>query len=83
MLSSYTRLTYSLAVIMMETTQAVNLFLPILIGIMVSHVVARIFNRSIYEYSIRGKQIPLLRNHVPKINLNIRVRDLIIELFDG
>ena len=68
---------------MMETTQAVNLFLPILIGIMVSHVVARIFNRSIYEYSIRGKQIPLLRNHVPKINLNIRVRDLIIELFDG
>lgn len=55
MLSSYTRLTYSLAVIMMETTQAVNLFLPILISIMVSHGVARIFNRSIYEYSIRSK----------------------------
>jgi hypothetical protein len=59
------------------------MFLPILIGIMVSHAVARMFNRSLYEYSIRGKQIPLLRNHVPKSNLNIRVRDLIIELFDG
>ena len=55
MLSSYTRLTYSLALIMMETTQAINMFLPILISIMVSHGVARIFNRSIYEYSIRAK----------------------------
>lgn len=77
MLSSYTRLTYSLAVIMMETTQAINMFLPILISIMVSHGVARIFNRSIYEYSIRAKQMPLLRNHLPKQNLNIRVRDAI------
>lgn len=68
MLSGYTRLTYSLAVIMMETTQAINMFLPILISIMVSHGVARLFNRSLYEYSIRGKQMPLLRNHVPKGN---------------
>jgi H+/Cl- antiporter ClcA len=83
MLSSYTRLTYSLAVIMMETTQAINMFLPILISIMVSHGVARIFNRSIYEYSIRAKQMPLLRNHLPKQNLNIRVRDAIEQLFEG
>lgn len=83
MLSSYTRLTYSLAVIMMETTQAVNLFLPILIGIMVAHGVARLFNRSLYEYGIRAKQMPLLRNHVPKENKNIRVRDLIDQIFDG
>ena len=41
MLSGYTRLTYSLAVIMMETTQAVNLFLPILVGIIVANAVAR------------------------------------------
>jgi chloride channel 7 len=55
MLAGYTRLTYSLAVIMMETTQAVNLFLPILVGIIVANAVARIFNRSIYEYGIRSK----------------------------
>jgi len=54
-LSSYTRLTYSLAVIMMETTQGINLFLPILLSIMIAHGVSRLFNRSIYEYSIRGK----------------------------
>jgi hypothetical protein len=83
MLSGYTRLTYSLAVIMMETTQAVNLFLPILVGIIVANSVARIFNRSIYEYGIRAKQMPVLRNHVPKENRDIRVRDLIEQLFDG
>ena len=82
-LSSYTRLTYSLAVIMMETTQAINLFLPILLSIMVSHGVARLFNRSLYEYSIRSKQMPLLRNHVPACNEEIRVREMIMALFDG
>lgn len=83
MLSSYTRLTYSLAVIMMETTQAINMFLPILVSIMVSHGTALLFNRSLYEYAIRAKQIPMLRNHVPKQNRGIRVRELIDKLFDG
>lgn len=77
MLSSYTRLTYSLAVLMIETTQALNLFLPILISIMVAHGVARFFNRSLYEYGIRGKQMPLLRNHVPKVNRNMRVKEML------
>jgi hypothetical protein len=27
--------------------------------------------------------MPALRNHVPEENLNIRVKDLIDELFDG
>lgn len=82
MLSSYTRLTYSLAVLMLETTQAINMFLPMLISIIVAHGVARFFNRSLYEYSIRGKQMPLLRNHVPKINEDIRVRDMLLALYD-
>jgi H+/Cl- antiporter ClcA len=77
MLSSYTRLTYSLAVLMIETTQSLNLFLPILISIMVAHGVARFFNRSLYEYGIRGKQMPLLRNHVPKANRNITVKEML------
>lgn len=55
MLSGYCRLTYSLAVIMLETTQSINLFLPILISIMVSHAVARLFTRSLYDYALRAK----------------------------
>ena len=37
MLSSYTRMTYSLGVIMMETTQSLNLFIPILLSMIVSY----------------------------------------------
>jgi hypothetical protein len=58
------------------------MFLPMLISIIVAHGVARFFNRSLYEYSIRGKQMPLLRNHVPKINEDIRVRDMLLALYD-
>jgi chloride channel 7 len=55
MLASYTRMTYSLAVIMLETTQSINNFLPITLGIAVSLVVSRIFNRGLYDYSMRAK----------------------------
>ena len=68
MLAAYCRLTYSLAVIMLETTQSINNFLPTLVGIGVSLSVGRSLNRSLYEYAIRAKQMPLLRNHVPKAN---------------
>ena len=54
-LSGYTRLTYSLAVVMMETTQSINLFIPIFLTIAVSNGIGRLFNRSLYEYSIRAK----------------------------
>lgn len=37
MLSSYTRMTYSLGVIMMETMQSLNLFIPILVSMIVSY----------------------------------------------
>ena len=77
MLSSYTRLTYSLAVLMMETTMSITIFLPIAISIMISNGVSMIFNRSIYEYSIRGKQIPFLRNHMPKQTRSVRIREVI------
>jgi len=81
MLSSYTRLTYSLCVLMMETAQAINYFLQILITILVAHGVAKYFNRSLYEYSLRGKQVPLLQNEIPRMNYDIRVRDMLFGLY--
>lgn len=55
MLASYCRLTYSLAVIMLETTQSINNFLPTLLSIGVSLGVAKACNRSLYDYAIRMK----------------------------
>ena len=71
MMAGYTRQTYSMAVIMLETSQTVNFFIPILLTIMVSVGVGGIFNRSLYERALRSKQIPMLRNHIPKVNRNV------------
>jgi len=51
---------------MIETTQSINFFIPMMITVLVSGGVGRIFNSSLYERALRAKQIPLLRNHVPK-----------------
>lgn len=61
MLTAYCRLTYSLAVVMLETTQSINLFMPIFLTIITAYNVATFFNRSLYQYAIRSKQLPVLR----------------------
>lgn len=80
MLAGYCRLTYSLAVIMLETTQSINNFIPTLLAVGVSLCVAKAINRSLYDYAIRAKQMPLLRNHLPKQNANILVKDVLEEM---
>ena len=62
MLSGYCRLTYSLTVLMLETTQAVNLFIPALVTMVVSYGVAIIFNQSLYARALRTKQVPFLKH---------------------
>jgi len=44
MLAGYSRLSFSLAVIMLETTENVNLFLPIIFALFVSFTIGDIFN---------------------------------------
>mmetsp|Transcript_15962 Transcript_15962/g.21748 ORF Transcript_15962/g.21748 Transcript_15962/m.21748 type:complete len:85 (-) Transcript_15962:835-1089(-) len=72
MLSSYTRMTYSLVVIMLETTQSINMFIPQMTAIMAARVVASQFTRSLYERALRAKQIPLLQVDIPDLNKNVR-----------
>jgi chloride channel 7 len=64
-LAGYTRLSFSLAVIMLETTENVGLFLPIIFALFVSFGIGRIFNRSLYVGSVRFKNIPFLIEDVP------------------
>ena len=71
MLSGYCRLTYSLTVLMLETTQSVNLFIPVLITMVVSYGVAIIFNQSLYARALRTKQVPFLGHSMPEENLNL------------
>jgi len=55
MLAGYTRMTYSLAVIVMETSQAINIYLPVLITIGIANYVGSFFTRGLYERAVRAK----------------------------
>ena len=55
MLAGYTRMTYSLAVITMETAQSINIFIPILITIAVANFIGSFFTRGLYDRAVRAK----------------------------
>lgn len=68
-LSGSTRMTYSLAVIMLETTSSVELFLPIIFTLFVAYGTGGLLiNKSTYSSALRTKNIPILRKEVPKQN---------------
>lgn len=64
-MAGYTRLTYSLCVILMETSQQINIFMPLLITIFISTNFAALFTRGLYDRGVRGKQMPILVEEVP------------------
>lgn len=65
-LAGYTRLSFSLAVIMLETTENINLFLPIIFTLFISFAVGRLYTSSYYAICIESKSLPLLVETVPK-----------------
>ena len=65
MLSAYCRLTYSLVVIMLETTSSINIFLPMMVGIMTARGVGNLLSPSLYDRALRMKQMPFLRADCP------------------
>ena len=65
-MGGYTRMTYSLAVILMETSNTLNLFVPIIFTCIISNKVGYLFTRGLYERACRGKQMPILMDFVPQ-----------------
>lgn len=66
MLAGYIRMTYSLAVIMMETAQVMNLFVPIVFTVIISNKVGELFTRGLYDKTIRAKQCAILQDWIPE-----------------
>lgn len=75
-MAGYTRMTYSLAVIIMETSNDIQIFLPIMVAITVSNYVAYMFTRSLYERALRAKQMPVIKDRVPPPCSNLTANDL-------
>jgi Voltage gated chloride channel/CBS domain len=71
-LSGSTRMTFCLAVIMLETSCNTELFLPIIITLYASYWTAKVLQpRSIYEFALLGKGIPILLEEAPECNREI------------
>lgn len=75
-MAGYTRMTYSLGVIMMETTQDLSLFVPILLSIITSNQIGYIFTRSLYQRATRGKQLPIITDKIPPPCKNLKAGDV-------
>jgi chloride channel 7 len=72
MLSGATRMTFALAVIMLETTTSVDLFIPIILTLFISYGFGYIsIKKSVYTSAMRSKNIPLLQKSAPKKNSNM------------
>jgi len=66
-LSGATRMTFALAVVMLETTSSIELFLPIIFTIFISYGTgALLINKSTYLGALRSKNIPLLAKSAPR-----------------
>jgi chloride channel 7 len=72
-LAGYSRLSFSLAIIMLETTENVNLFLPVISALFVSFGIGGLFNQSMYVNAVSAKKFPFLNEDVPMCNELITV----------
>jgi len=75
-LAGYTRLSFCLAVLLMETTTDVNLFIPMLLAVMIARFVGSLFNPSLYKNAIKMKHLPMTTRKVKDRAKRWRVRDI-------
>lgn len=70
---------------MIETTRSLDLYIPMLICMLSSYVVAEFFTQSLYVRALRGKQVPFLLDEVPEANKTLSARvvmnDKLVTLF--
>jgi len=72
MMTSYTRLSYSIVVLMLETSNSFNLAIPMIVAVFTSKTVADLFTNSLFDREIRNEQIPVLKGECPAETANIR-----------
>lgn len=54
-MAGYTRMTYALGVILMETSEDLSIFVPLIFTIIISNQVGFVFTRSLYTRATRTK----------------------------
>ena len=72
MLGGVTRMTMSLAIIIVELTNDVDLLLPIMLAIGVAKQVGDSFNRSLYDIHIGLQGVPMLEDKIESIPFHVQ-----------
>jgi CBS domain-containing protein len=75
-MAGYTRMTYSLGVILMETTQDLSLFVPLLFAIIIANQTGYFFTRSLYQRATRGKQLSIITDKIPPPCRDLKAGDI-------
>jgi hypothetical protein len=75
-MAGYTRMTYSLGVILMETTQDLSLFVPLVFVIMIASQTGNMFTRSLNKRSMRAKQLPIITDKIPPPCQDLKAGDI-------
>ena len=75
-MAGYTRMTYSLAVILMETSQDMSLFVPMIFTTIISNQTGFRFTRSLYQRATRAKQMPIITDKIPGPCKNLKAGDV-------
>jgi hypothetical protein len=64
-MAGYTRMSYALGVILMETSEDLSIFVPVIFTIIISNQVGFLFTRSLYNRATRAKQMPIITDKIP------------------
>jgi hypothetical protein len=76
MLAAYTRLSYSLVVIMLETTSSINIFIPMMLSILSARAIGGLLINGLYERAKRLKQMPVLIDNAPSATKRLDARQV-------
>ena len=79
MLTSQYRITFSLVVIMMETTSSIHIFAPMMFGCIVASKIADQISPSFYEKNIAMKKLNIIPHHPPQEMKYLEAREFMSE----
>jgi len=71
-------MSFSLAVIFMETSQDVNLFIPMLVVVIFAKGVGEFINKSLYVQTLTFKEMPLVSNKISKRALDYTCSEVMV-----
>ena len=76
MLGGVTRMTISLTVILLETTNDMQYLIPIMLTLMISKWIGDLFNPSLYDLHVELACIPFIEPNPPRGLENLEARDI-------